>query len=60
MIMPFLFHPDIKSQYFHAQFLQHGVLNIYQYLRKTKIYLGTKTTFNYPPLPYYVLEVGIY
>jgi hypothetical protein len=55
LIMPFFYHPDIKSQYFHFQFLQKGVLNIYSYLDKNKDNLPNTDTFNYLPLTYFTL-----
>lgn len=55
LIMPFLFHPDIKTQYYHANFLKDGVFNIYKYIDQNKDNLGYKDTFNYPPLAYYLL-----
>lgn len=58
--MPFLFHPDIKSQYFHASFLQQGVVNIYQYLKINKENLPYKDSFNYPPLVYFFQGSWIY
>ncbi|KPJ70859.1 hypothetical protein AMJ51_00745, partial [Microgenomates bacterium DG_75] len=32
LLMPFLYHPDIKSHHFHFYFLSQKVFNIYQYL----------------------------
>ncbi len=55
ILMPILFHPDIKSQYFHAEFLSQGVFNIYEFIKKNQPYLAYKDTFNYPPLTYYFL-----
>ncbi len=51
--MPFFYHPDIKSQHYHFQFLSKGTFNIYDYLDKNKENLGYKDTFNYLPLTYY-------
>jgi Gpi18-like mannosyltransferase len=51
----FFFHPDIKSQHFHAQFLSRGVVNIYDYIAANLDKLPYKDTFNYPPLTYFVL-----
>lgn len=56
-LIPFLFHPDLKTQYFHAQFLAHGVFNIYQYIAQNIDQLGYKDTFNYPPLTYWLLGI---
>lgn len=55
LIMPILFHPDIKTQYYHANFLSQGVFNIYQYIEQNKDNLPYSDTFNYPPLAYYTL-----
>lgn len=54
LLMPFLYHPDLKTQYFHANFLGRGNLNIYQFLRQNISTLPYKDTFNYPPLTYYL------
>jgi hypothetical protein len=51
----FFFHPDIKSQHFHAQFLGRGVVDIYGFISKSAESLPYRDTFNYPPLTYYVL-----
>jgi hypothetical protein len=51
----FFFHPDIKSQHFHAQFLGRGIVNIYEFIATNKVNLPYKDTFNYPPLAYYFL-----
>lgn len=53
LIMPFFYHPDIKSQYFHFQFLEKGVFNIYNYLDQNKKNLPNTDTFNYLPLTYF-------
>ena len=57
LIMPFFYHPDIKSQHFHFQFLSQGIFNIYDYLAQNKSTLGYKDTFNYLPLTYYTLGI---
>ncbi|MFZ2153337.1 MAG: hypothetical protein WAV41_04820 [Microgenomates group bacterium] len=54
LIAPFFYHPDIKSQYFHFQFLSQGVYNIYDYLEKDRLTLPYQDTFNYQPLTYLV------
>jgi len=51
--MPFFYHPDIKSQHYHFQFLSKGVLNIYQFISSNKKNLGYGDTFNYLPLTFY-------
>ena len=58
LIAPFFYHPDIKSQNFHFQYLSKGVLNIYQYIADNKPHLPYRDTFNYLPLTYFSL--GIY
>src|SRR3989344_6486072 len=54
-LMMWTYHPDIKSQHFHAQFLQTGVINIYKYVAENKNSLPYTDTFNYPPLVYFTL-----
>lgn len=49
------FHPDIKSQHFHAQFLGRGITDIYSHLAANQKNLPYRDTFNYPPLTYYFL-----
>ena len=51
--MPFFYHPDMKSQNFHFQYLSAGVVNIYQFLIDNKKHLPNTDTFNYLPLTYY-------
>ena len=53
LIIPFFYHPDIKSQYFHFQFLSQDVNNIYQYISDNKYNLPNRDTFNYLPLTYF-------
>lgn len=53
LIAPFFYHPDIKSQYFHFQFLSEGKTNIYQYLEANRNSLPYRDTFNYLPLTYF-------
>ncbi len=57
LVMPFFYHPDIKSQHYHFQFFSQGVFNIYDYLDKNKTNLGYKDTFNYLPLTYYTFGI---
>jgi hypothetical protein len=49
------FHPDIKSQHFHTQFLRQGIVDIYGYIDSHLKILPYRDTFNYPPLTYYLL-----
>lgn len=51
--MSFFYHPDLKSQYFHGQFLSQGIINIYDFLAQNKSSLPYQDTFNYPPLTYF-------
>jgi len=55
LIAPFFYHPDIKSQHFHFQYLSRGVLNIYQFIADNKLSLPYRDTFNYLPLTYFSL-----
>lgn len=55
LIMPFYFHPDIKTYNFQASFLKEGVWNIYDYLKTHKNELPLKDEFVYFPLTYYFL-----
>jgi uncharacterized membrane protein len=52
LIAPFFYHPDIKSQHFHFQFLSQGNFNIYQHISDNKSHLPYRDTFNYLPLTY--------
>lgn len=58
LIIPFYFHPDIKTYHFQASFLKQGVFDIYSYLDANKEKLPLKEEFVYFPLTYYFL--GIY
>lgn len=58
LVMPFFYHPDIKSQHFHFQFFSHGVFNIYEYLDQNRSTLGYRDTFNYLPLTYYTFGLS--
>ncbi len=51
--MPCFYHPDIKSQLFHAQFLSHRVFNIYDFVDKNKTNLAYPNIFVYLPFTYY-------
>ncbi len=54
LMMPFFYHPDIKSHHFHFYFLSQKVINLYQYLANHALSLPYTDTFNYPPLVYFV------
>lgn len=54
------YHPDIKSQHFHAQFYSKYEPNIYEYLSANSKYLPYKDTFNYPPTIYFLLGTWNY
>src|SRR5690348_461962 len=55
LLMPFFYHPDIKTYDFQASFLSHGVVNIYSYLVNNKQSLPLKEDFVYFPLTYFTL-----
>lgn len=55
LIMPFFFHPDIKTYHFQSSFLKQGVFNIYEYLSVRKNELPLKEEFIYFPLTYFFL-----
>src|SRR3989304_8391664 len=55
LIMPFFFHPDIKTYHFQASFLSKGVFNIYPYLIENREKLPLKEEFVYFPLTYFFL-----
>lgn len=55
LLMPFFFHPDIKTYHFQASFLQKGVFNIYPYLIENREKLPLKEEFVYFPLTYLFL-----
>lgn len=57
ILAPLFYHPDIKTQNFHFQFLSLGIPNIYQYLGDNRRKLPYQDTFNYPPLTY--LSFGV-
>ncbi len=57
-MMPFYFHPDIKTYHFQSSFLKYGVFNIYSYLAANKGNLPIKEDFVYFPLTY--LFLGTY
>jgi hypothetical protein len=52
LIMPFLYHPDIKIYNFQSSFLSSGVLNIYDFLNEKKQELPFREEFVYQPLAY--------
>lgn len=53
IIIPAFYHPDIKSQYFHFQFLSQGITDIYSYIQNRRQNLPYTDTFNYLPLTYF-------
>lgn len=55
LMMPFYFHPDIKTYHFQSSFLKKGVFNIYSYLVDNKQKLPLKEEFVYFPLTYFSL-----
>jgi len=52
-IIPWFYHPDIKSQLFHTQYLAHGVTNIYQFLDTNRHQLPYTNIFVYLPFTYF-------
>lgn len=58
IIFPIFYHPDIKSQNFHFQFLSQGKYNIYKYIDENKENLPYRDTFNYLPLTYISFGIG--
>jgi hypothetical protein len=55
LLMPFFYHPDIKTYNFQSSFLGQGVFNIYSYLIENRTILPLKEEFVYFPLTYYFL-----
>lgn len=55
LVMPFYFHPDIKTYNFQASFLKEGIFDIYSYLEVNKSQLPLKEEFVYFPLTYFFL-----
>lgn len=55
LIMPFFFHPDIKTYSYQVSHLKDGVFNIYQYIFENKEKLSIKDDFTYFPLTYFFL-----
>src|SRR3989344_526360 len=55
MLMPFFFHPDIKTYNYQSSFLKEGVFNIYIYLIDNREKLTLKEEFVYFPLTYFFL-----
>lgn len=55
LIMPFFFHPDIKTYHYQASFLKKGVFNIYVFLINNRSELPLKEEFVYSPLAYFFL-----
>lgn len=55
IIVPFYFHPDIKTFNFQSSFLKQGVFDIYTYLIANKKKLPLKEEFVYFPLTYFSL-----
>ncbi len=55
LLMPFFFHPDIKTYSYQVSHLKDGVFNIYQYISENKGKLPIRDDFTYFPLTYFVL-----
>ncbi len=56
-VMPFYFHPDIKTYHFQSSFLSKGVFDIYSYIPTHLSEIPLKEEFVYFPLTYYFLGV---
>lgn len=56
-LLPFFFHPDLKTIFCKAQYFGRGVVNIYEYLDRNKEIKEICSEFSYPPLNYYSLGV---
>lgn len=54
LLLPWFYHPDMKTQYFHFQFLGKGIVDIYQFLGQNRKQLPYRDTFNYQPLTYLI------
>lgn len=55
LIMPFYFHPDIKTYSYQTSFLRQGVFNIYSFINNNGSKLALNEQFVYFPLTYFVL-----
>ena len=55
LVMPFFYHPDIKTYHFQSSFLKKGVINIYKYLLDNRAKLPIKEEFVYLPGAYLFL-----
>jgi len=53
LIIPLFYHPDIKSQLFHSQFLGQKIFNIYSYVDQNRQRLPYPNIFVYLPLTYF-------
>ncbi len=52
-LIPFFYHPDLKSQHYHFQFFSQGIVNIFSFLSQNKQNLSYSDTFNYLPATYF-------
>jgi hypothetical protein len=57
ILLPFFFHPDLKTIFCKAQYLSAGVLNIYEFLDKNRNIMNVCSEFSYPPLYYFFLGI---
>lgn len=55
LIMPFYFHPDIKTTHLKVSFLKEGIIDIYSYLDKNINNFTIRENLNYFPLTYFLL-----
>lgn len=55
LLMPFFYHPDIKTTNFKVSFLKQGIFDVYSYIVNNKSKLPYPEEFNYFPLTYFFL-----
>lgn len=55
LIMPFYFHPDIKTTNYKVSFLKEGVIDIYSHIEQNLSKLTYPEQFNYFPVTYFFL-----
>lgn len=55
VLMPFFFHPDIKTYNYQVSHLKEGVIDVYQYISENKGKLSVRDDFTYYPLTYFFL-----
>lgn len=55
LIMPFYFHPDIKTYNYQISHLQNKEFNIYKFISENRQKLSIRDDFTYYPLTYFFL-----